>query len=192
MSPFFRQTVPTLCLAILLMACAQNTVRLVYEPAKAPAIPPAGAPQISVIQFKDARSHPEIGQRSGGGPFIASSSVGEWYSHAFATELAQLGMVVTFAVSEEQARSSGATYVATGVIEEVWLTEQSSTSYQCVMRASLILKDTRSTMLSNSFSSSLARRVVPLSSVPQEMLSETAGDLANRMAYAVQQKLALK
>lgn len=177
-----------LLLLALTAGCAQNTVRLIYTP-KESGIPSASAPKISVVQFKDARPKQEIGQRSDGSPFIASSSVAEWVSHAFASELSRLGMVVTFAQTEEQAWASGATYVASGVIEEVWLTEQSSTSYHCAMRGTAILKDSRSTLVNNAFSSSLARRVVPMSSVPQEMLSESAGDLVNRMAHAIQQKL---
>ena len=57
------------------------------------------------------------------------------------------------------------------------------------MRATVTVKEAKKNLLTRSFSSSLSRRVVPLSSVPEEMLSETLRDLVTPMARAVNEQV---
>ncbi len=170
--------------------CAQSTVRLVYPPAPdTAAILPVGAAQVTVVHFADERGKLAVGARSDGSAFVPGGNVSDWFTQVFATELARQGVVVTLAPSEAKARAAGAHFIATGALQEIQLTEESATSYACVMRGSLLLRENATTLVKSGFSSSLARKVVPLSSVPQEMLSEAAGDLARSMAQAVAAKL---
>ena len=177
-----------LCAAFL-AGCAQNTVRLVYTAPEANTIPTAGAPEVTVVPFADLRAKPPVGQRSDGTDFMPSSSVSEWVTHALVTELSRDGIIATTAASETQARSAGAKYIVTGTVDEVWLTEQSSTEYSSRMRGSVAVKGEKKAMATRSFTSSLSRRVVPLSSVPQEMLSETMRDLVLPMVKVVRENV---
>ena len=176
--------------ALLLLGCAKNTVPLVYSsPSTENTIPLTGSPTVSVVTFMDKRGSPPIGQRDNGSDFMPSSSVTDWVTHSLATELSQLGLIVTLADSEAQAESSGAKYVVTGSVDEIWLTEKSSTDYEARMRATVTIKSGKKALLTRSFSSALSRRVVPLSSVPQEMLSETLRDLIIPMARAANEQV---
>ncbi len=183
--PAFLAVLTVLALA----GCAQNTVRLVYAPSAETTIPLTGSPTVSVVSFADKRSAPPVGQRSDGSDFMPSSSVTDWVSHSLASELSQLGLIVTMADSEAQALTSGAKYVVAGSIDDIWLAEKSSTDYEARMRASVTVKAAKKALLTRSFSSALSRRVVPLSSVPQEMLSETLRDLIVPMARAVNEEI---
>ena len=175
--------------ALALQGCAQNTVRLVYTPSVENSIPLAGAPSVSVVTFADKRSSPPIGRRDNGSDFMPSSSVSDWVTHSLATELSQLGLVVTMADSEALALASNASFLVTGSIDEIWLTEKSSTDYDARMRGTITVKSSQKTLLTRSFSSALARRVVPLSSVPQEMLSETLREMILPMARAANEQI---
>lgn len=176
-------------LCFLLTGCAQNTVKLVYTPTTENSLPAAGSPSVSVVAFADKRSSPPVGQRGNGSDFMPSSSVSDWVTHSLATELSNLGLIVSLAETEAQALASGAKHVVTGAIDEIWLTEKSSTEYDARMRATVMVKEAKTTTLTRTFSSALSRRVVPLSSVPQEMLSETLHDLVVPMARAVNEQV---
>ncbi len=179
------------CLTLTLFAagCAHDTVPLTYNPTQPETIPAATAPKVCVVLLADARNKVAVGQQSDGSTFIPASSVQDWLTRALATELARQDFVITVANSETEAQNSGAKYIITGSIAEVWLVEESSTSYACTMRASMQLKDNKSSILTNNFSSSLSRRVVPLASAPQDVLADTASDLVRPMALAIRQKL---
>ena len=187
--PFRLPVLLVLLSALLLPGCAQNTVRLVYAPSADTALPQAGAPSVTVVTFADKRGSPPIGRRSNGSDFMPSSSVSDWVTHSLATELAQLGLNVTMADSESQALASNAKFMVTGSIDELWLTEKSSTDYDARMRGTIKVKDVQKPLLTRSFSSALARRVVPLSSVPQEMLSETLREMVLPMARAADEHI---
>lgn len=175
---------------LLLAGCAKNTVHLIYTPSTENTIPISGSPSVAVVTFADKRPTPPVGQRSNGSDFMPSSNVSDWVTHALATELSQQGLIVTLAGSEPQARASGAKFVVTGSIDEIWLTEKkASTEYDARMRATVIVKDAKKSLLTRSFSSTLSRRVVPLASVPEEMLSETLRDLVSPMARAVNEQV---
>lgn len=190
MRSFLRSPVLLALLSVLLLAgCAQNTVRLVYTPSTENTIPLSGSPAVSVVAFTDKRVSPPVGQRSNGSDFMPSSSVSDWITHSLASELSQQGLVVTLADSEAQAQASGAKYMVTGSIDEIWLTEKSSTDYDARMRATVTVKEAKKNLLTRSFSSALSRRVVPLSSVPEEMLSETLRDLVTPMARAINEQV---
>ena len=176
-------------LFVFLTGCATSAVPLTYAPSKEEVIPIAGAPTISVVTFTDARTETAVGIRSDGTAFTADGPVADWVSQALATELTRLGYVVTFAPTEAQAKRSGATYVVTGKVEEVWLTEVSSTSYEGRMRVAVQLHKNQLQLMKNTFNSSLTRRVVPLSSVPKEVLAETLRDLVTPMTLAIRQKI---
>ena len=169
--------------------CATSSVPLTYVPSGEEVIPIAGAPTISVVTFVDARTETAIGIRSDGTAFTADGPVADWVSQALATELTRLGYVVTFAPTEAQAKRSGATYVVTGKVEEVWLTEASSTSFEARMRASVQLNKNHLQLMKNTFNSALSRRDVPLASLPKKVLAETLRDLITPMTLAIRQKI---
>ncbi len=182
-----------LCLALLFVlalgGCAHNTVPLTYT-AYREVIPTADAANVCVVMFADARPQTAIGERSDGSAFVADSDVRAWVSRALAAELSHQGFAVTLAASEEEAQAAKAGVLVTGTIDAIWLKEESSTAWACSMRASLLLKKNGKPVLKNSFSSSLSRRViVPLASVPQEIVAENLGDLVRPMALAVEQNL---
>ncbi len=173
----------------LLIGCAQNTVPLVYSSPAENTLPIAGAPSVCVVAFTDQRFSPPIGQRSDGTDFMPQSDVSAWFTQALGTEIAREGIVVTRAASEAEAKSSHADYIVTGTVDEVWLTEKSSTEYETRLRSTLVIKSGQKNLFSRSFSSSLSRRVVPGSSVPKELLTESLSDLVTPMARAVYEKV---
>lgn len=178
-------------LALVMGGCAQNIVPLVYTPAGSEVIPMAGAPVVSVVQFADTRKSTDIGKRSDDTAFIAGSSVSEWVTTSLAAELTRIGYLVTVAGTEELAKQSGAKYIVTGSVEEVWLTEHSSASYDAVMRVNMTLKGAKGGVVRNTFNSSISRKVVPMASVPKTILSETITDLVRPMSLFIQQKSGL-
>lgn len=175
--------------ALAAAACASSTVRLVHSSPAEATIPAAGAPEVAVVTFADNRSSPPVGRRSDGSDFMPGSSVADWVTHALATELSRTGVIVTVAGSEAEALAAGARHIVTGSIDTVWLAEKSATEYDARLNGALSLKSRERTLFTRSFSSALSRRVVPVSSVPQEMLSEALQEMAAPMARAVYEKL---
>ena len=98
--------------------------------------------------------------------------------------------MVTYSSSLAGALHGSAAYVLTGAVERVWLTERSvGTAFDCSIRVRLALQVGQKSLLKNTFTSSVSRRVVPLSSVPQEMLTEAAGELSQSAALGIRQKV---
>ena len=175
-------------LVFLLAGCAQNTVRLVYTPAEPEMAPQSQAPTICVVAVQDMRSKTAIGERSDGTEFLPESSVAAWFTQSIAAELTRQGFVVTTAPTEAVAAQSGSQFVLLSTLQEVWLKENSSTLYECKMTLSIVLKRKNAPAITNTFNSSLSRRVVPLSKVPSEMLAEAMGDIVRPLAHFIRQK----
>lgn len=167
------------------MGCAQNTVPLVYNSPSENTIPAAGAPTVCVVAFTDNRSAATIGVRSDGTDFMPNSDVRTWVTQALGTEIARRGLIVTRAGTEAEAKSSGASYIVLGSVDEIWITEKHVAEYETRMRSTLTLKRGSKTVLNQSFSTSLARRVAVGPNVPKELLSEAVADLAGPMARTV-------
>ncbi len=178
-----------LCLA-LCAGCAKNTVRLLYPTDDPAVVAPVAARQICVVRLAQAWGGTRaVGERSDGSEFLPNSDVQDWMTHSLAVALSRQGLKANTAPSEAAARAAGCTNILTGEIQQINLQEKSMTSYDCSMRVVLHLQTPKGQVWKNTFSSSLARTVVPFSSVPEEMLSETLNDLTGAMAKAVKEKL---
>ena len=174
---------------LLLAGCAQNTVRLVYTPADPEMVPQSKAPSICVVAVQDIRTKTAIGERSDGTEFLPESSVAAWFTQSIAAELTRQGFVVTTAPTEAVAAQGPAQYILISTIQDVWLKENSSTLYDCKMTLSIVLKGRSTPAITNTFNSSLSRRVVPLSKVPSEMLTEAMGDIVRPLAHFIKIKV---
>lgn len=180
----------SLILVLLAGGCGRSNLKLVYVSTPGESFPSATSAQVCVVKAEDARKSAAVGVRSDGTPFDTESNVADWVTHALAAELAKNGLTVTVASSEEEARASGAKNVLKARIDEVWLVENSSISYSCSMRLYVqLVGPWKAALLTNSFQSSLSRQVVPLSSVPEEMLKETLEELVRPVGLSVSQKL---
>lgn len=186
--PFISQPVIQLlllCLAALVFAgCAENRVPLVYSSPSENTLPVANAPSVCIVTFEDKRVTTAIGERSDKTQFTAESDVREWFTQALGTEVARLGLIVTRASSEAEARKSGAKYIVTGSLDEIWITERLVAEYETRMASSVLLKSGGSTKLNQRFSNNLSRRLVG-PTVPRDILSDTVADLARTMARAI-------
>ncbi len=179
-----------LALAVLLSGCAQNVVHLVYPAPKEAVTPKAGSPSVCVVLFEDRRGKAEIGERRDGGKFQPRTNVASWISRAMADELAQTGLTVTYADDLSQAKASNPAYILTGVIDEVWLTENSLTRLTCTMRVTLsLLRGNGSYITKNNYHSTFSQTVIPTSDAPQSILSEGLIDLLRPAARNIERSL---
>lgn len=178
-----------ICMASLFFAaCAENRVPLVYNSPPESALPAASAPTVCIVTFEDKRPASAIGQRSDNTQFTAESDVRAWFTQALGVEVARLGLVVTRAASEAEAKKSSPQYIVSGSVDEVWITEKLVAEYESRMTVSTLLKGGSSTLLNQRFSNNLSRRLVG-PTVPRDILGDTVTDLARTMARALYEKI---
>ena len=190
--PMFVRSFFSMCFSLLLLcvvsmsmaACAENRVPLVYSAPAENMLPVFNAPSVCIVTFEDKRPVTTIGQRSNKTEFTTESDVREWFTQALGTEIARMGIVVMRAGSAAEAKKSGARFVITGSVDEVWITEKYMAAYETRMSSSALLKNGKIVKLDQRFSSNMSRRLVG-SSVPRDILSDTVSDLARTMARAV-------
>lgn len=183
---YIAVTVLFLC-ALAAGGCASGNVPLLYNSSET-MMPTGKAPSVCILPFTDARPAAPIGSRKDGSPFTPNSNVSEWVTHALAIELSNNGVIVSRADNKTEAKAKGARYIVTGTVDELWLSEESSSSYSTKMRASLVMSSPKKVLLKKSFSAGFTRKVMPLGSVPAELLAETLRDVAVPMADSVKKQ----
>ncbi len=180
--------VGVLLAALFCASCGpSNTVRLPYKPADSSVLPAPGAPSVAVVQFTDKRPNTQLGVRRDGSSFIATSPVAEWLSRSLADELSRQGLQVSYAASGDQARSANPDYIITGVIDEVWLKESSSTELSVTLRATMVLSNRKGRLTSQGLSAAQTKKGLPSSSAAEELLVDTMQELVQPAARKVQQ-----
>ncbi len=174
----FAATVLTGCLA-------QNNIRLLYNTSGASALPVATAPRVAVVVFEDQRGRLDIGVRKDGSPFQPSSSVAEWVSQSLADELARQGAQVSLATSMAQAQAGQPDYIVGGVVERVWLTEQSMTKYDAVIRIQTRLYSQKQGVMTKNFASQQEKTGIPGAALAEQTLSSTLGDVLKNASLSI-------
>lgn len=174
----FAATVLTGCLA-------QNNIRLLYNTSGASALPVATAPRVAVVVFEDQRGRLDIGVRKDGSPFQPSSSVAEWVSQSLADELARQGAQVSLATSMAQAQAGQPDYIVGGVVERVWLTEQSMTKYDAVIRIQTRLYSQKQGVVTKNFASQQEKTGIPGAALAEQTLSSTLGDVLKNASLSI-------
>lgn len=172
----------------LLAACGPgNTVRLLPPPPlQASSLPPPTAPSVCVVNFKDDRLDPAaIGERRDGSAFTTTGDVPVWVSRALADELARKGFRVTFAMTASQARSSNPDYLVTGVINEVWLKENSALEMTVQMQVNCALANRKGKLWTESCNSSQTRSSFPSGSTADNLLLDSLQDLLRPIANKI-------
>lgn len=179
-------------LAVLMLSgCAGSIVSLSYRPQALEAVKPSTTAKVCVILFEDLRDVWEIGvRRDEKTPFYAGSPVNEWISRSLAEQLASAGVTVLYAKDREEALHSGADFLVSGELEELWLKQNALTYYTCLMRVTISLsKGDEKHVRKNSFSSTLSRTVLPFSSTPREVLGDCLRELLVPAAEKIVQSL---
>ena len=172
--------------AVALTGClAQNNVRLLYNPSGTAALPVATAPRVAVVVFEDQRGRIDIGARKDGSPFQPSSSVAEWVSQSLADELARQGAQVSLATSMAQAQAGQPDYIVGGVVERVWLTEKSISSYDAVIRIQTRLYSHKQATVSRSFASQQEKTGIPGAALAEQTLSSTLADVLKNASMSI-------
>ena len=172
--------------AVALTGClAQNNVRLLYNPSGTAALPVATAPRVAVVVFEDQRGRIDIGARKDGSPFQPSSSVAEWVSQSLADELARQGAQVSLATSMAQAQAGQPDYIVGGVVERVWLTEKSISSYDAVIRIQTRLYSQKQATASRSFASQQEKTGIPGAALAEQTLSSTLADVLKNASMSI-------
>lgn len=172
--------------AVALTGClAQNNVRLLYNPSGTAALPVATAPRVAVVVFEDQRGRIDIGTRKDGSPFQPSSSVAEWVSQSLADELARQGAQVSLATSMAQAQAGQPDYIVGGVVERVWLTEKSISSYDAVIRIQTRLYSQKQATVSRSFASQQEKTGIPGAALAEQTLSSTLADVLKNASMSI-------
>ena len=174
----FAATVLTGCLA-------QNNIRLLYNTSGASALPVATAPRVAVVVFEDQRGRLDIGVRKDGSPFQPSSSVAEWVSQSLADELARQGAQVSLATSMAQAQAGQPDYIVGGVVERVWLTEQSMTKYDAVIRIQTRLYSQKQGVMTKNFASQQEKTGIPGAALAEQTISSTLGDVLKNASLSI-------
>lgn len=172
--------------AVALTGClAQNNVRLLYNPSGTAALPVATAPRVAVVVFEDQRGRIDIGTRKDGSPFQPSSSVAEWVSQSLADELARQGAQVSLATTMAQAQAGQPDYIVGGVVERVWLTEKSISSYDAVIRIQTRLYSQKQATVSRSFASQQEKTGIPGAALAEQTLSSTLADVLKNASMSI-------
>ena len=174
----FAATVLTGCLA-------QNNIRLLYNASGASALPVATAPRVAVVVFEDQRGRLDIGVRKDGSPFQPSSSVAEWVSQSLADALARQGAQVSLATSMTQAQAGQPDYIVGGVVERVWLTEQSMSKYDAVIRIQTRLYSQKQGVVTKNFASQQEKTGIPGAALAEQTLSSTLGDVLKNASLSI-------
>ena len=187
----FRRLSLSMCAVLLFAAVAltgclaQNNVRLLYNTSGTSALPVATAPRVAVVVFEDQRGRIDIGARKDGSPFQPSSSVAEWVSQSLADELARQGAQVSLATSMAQAQAGQPDYIVGGVVERVWLTEKSISSYDAVIRIQTRLYSQKQATVSRSFASQQEKTGIPGAALAEETLSSTLADVLKNASMSI-------
>jgi len=188
-----RFFVPALLLAVLfaLSACSpSSTVRLLRS-TDVPQIPAPTAPNIAVVQLKDARPNSYIGVRRDNTPFIPNDAVPEWVARSLADALARQGLRVTYAQTLEAARAGGQPqYVVQGELQELWLRENSSTDMSASVKVFISLTGPKGRLFNEGMTSSLSKQGLPSKAAAEELLYNTVQDLVQSAAHKTQQAIA--
>ena len=172
--------------AVALTGClAQNNVRLLYNPSGTAALPVATAPRVAVVVFEDQRGRIDIGTRKDGSPFQPGSSVAEWVSQSQADELARQGAQVSLATSMAQAQAGQPDYIVGGVVERVWLTEKSISSYDAVIRIQTRLYSQKQATVSRSFASQQEKTGIPGAALAEQTLSSPLADVLKNASMSI-------
>ena len=171
--------------AVLTGCMAQNNVRLLYNTSGSAVLPVSTAPRVTVVVFEDQRGRLDIGARKDGSPFQPSSSVAEWVSQSLADELARQGAQVSVASSMAQAQAGQPDYIVGGVVERVWLTEKSLSTYNAVIRIQTRLYSQKKAAVTKSFASQQEKTGIPGSALPEETLSGTLADVLGNAAMSI-------
>ena len=172
--------------ATVLTGCmAQNNVRLLYNTSGSSFLPVSTAPRVTVVVFEDQRGRIDIGTRKDGSPFQPGSSVAEWVSQSLADELARQGAQVSVASSMAQAQAGQPDYIVGGVVERVWLTEKSLSTYNAVIRIQTRLYSQKQAAVTKSFASQQEKTGIPGSALPEETLSGTLADVLGNAAMSI-------
>lgn len=171
-----------------------NTIRLLTPPPQSVStLPTPNAPTVSVVNFTDSRLDPAaIGARRDGSAFITSGDVPMWISRALADELAQNGIRITYALDPDQARTSNPQYLVTGVVEEAWIKENSSTSLTVSMRVNCTLANRSGKIWTESCNTSQTRTLLPTGGAADELLLSTLKDLVKPLAQKIIQTIEAK
>ena len=163
---------------VFLAACGpSNSVRLMYTPSGAAVLPKPGAPRVTVVMFDDKRPRQAIGERQDGSSFMANALVSDWVSRALGEELARLGEQVSYASIMMQARTANPPYIASGVVNEIWIRENGPTSLAATVRLTVTLSTPDKVIYSESLSSTQERRGLPSASGVESHVADTLRDV---------------
>ena len=173
------------CAALTVSGCAQNSVRLLYNPAAPAAVPSVTAPRVTVVLFEDQRGRADIGVRKDGTPFQPGSNVAEWVSYSLADELTRQGAQVSIATSMQQAQAGKPDYIVGGAIERVWLTEKNISNYEAAIRIQIRLYSQKQAAVTKNFGAQQDKTGVPGARLAEDTLASTLNDVLSGSASSV-------
>ena len=174
-----------ICVAVAVSGCAQNSVRLLYNPATPTAVPSVTAPRVTVVLFEDQRGRVDIGVRKDGTPFQPGSNVAEWVSYSLADELTRQGAQVSIATSMQQAQAGKPDYIVGGAIERVWLTEKNISNYEAVIRIQVRLYSQKQAAVTKNFGAQQDKTGVPGARLAEDTLASTLNDVLSGASSSI-------
>ena len=174
-----------ICAALAVSGCAQNSVRLLYNPATPAAVPSVTAPRVTVVLFEDQRGRVDIGVRKDGTPFQPGSNVAEWVSYSLADELTRQGAQVSIATSMQQAQAGKPDYIVGGAIERVWLTEKNISNYEAVIRIQVRLYSQKQAAVTKNFGAQQDKTGVPGARLAEDTLASTLNDVLSGASSSI-------
>lgn len=164
-------------LAFLTACGPSNNVRLMYTPSTAAVLPQPGAPRVTVVMFGDKRTRQAIGERRDGSAFMPNALVSDWVSRSLGEELARLGPQVSYSTNMTQAKAANPPYIASGVIHEIWIKENSPTSLTATVRMTVTLSNKKGVIYSENLSSTQERQALPSASLAEGLIADTLRDV---------------
>lgn len=182
-------------LVFLPTACGpSNNVRLLPLPAFANApLPTPNAPSVAVVLFEDTRmDQSNIGTRRDHSVFVTNDNVAQWVSKSLAEELANNGLLVSFALNTDQARKGNPDYLILGQLSEVTLQETSATEIASSMQASFSLANRQKRIMRETMRSAQTYSGLPSGNAANNLMLNTLRELVKPMAQKIIQTIGVK
>lgn len=164
---------------LLLFGCAPQTrVNLIYKPSGAKVSPCQKS--LAIVSFTDQRANQPVGETSKGIPIRANDSVANWVSRAFYDDLQRSGCRVEY---HDTGSRFDTDLTLTGAIKELKVVQMSHTEYDGRLRLDVVVHSNENQVFKKEYVSALAKKTMPSSDVPQEVLTELLQGLIKEALY---------
>ncbi|MCG8532062.1 MAG: hypothetical protein MI749_15555 [Desulfovibrionales bacterium] len=158
------------CSIIAVAGCTHSQVRLRYLPeANMDSVTMQHNISIGLVQFKDARPEPALGN-SNGKQLMPVSNVAAWITHGLEAQLMRHGIAVEYVLNTKQVTKNN---WITGKVEQLTVTRLMPGKF----KGELTVKIAVNGGLATTYKASLVKQGVPYTNIVEPLLAELVNDM---------------